>query len=117
MSNVNVYESEFCNEIVARVKYNEKLDYWDGRNRGNGGLGKHKGITKLKDGRFVIIIGSQMQGSKDYAYIVSKEEALQEVLKSGNLELLEDNKFAELKTLYEKSCDLEEIDEVETTAE
>ena len=83
MSNVNVYESEFCNEIVARVKYNEKLDYCNGRNWGNGGLGMHKGITKLKDGRFVIIIGSQMQGSKDYAYIVSKEEALQEVLESG----------------------------------
>ena len=117
MSNVNVYESEFCNEIVARVKYNEKLDYWDGRNRGNGGLGKHKGITKLKDGRFVIIIGSQMQGSKDYAYIVSKEEALQEVLKSGNLELLEEQKFAELKTLYDKLCELEEVDGAETTAE
>ena len=80
MSNVNVYESEFCNEIVARVKYNEKLDYWNGRNWGNGGLGMHKGITRLKDGRFVIIIGSQKQGSKDYAYIVSKEEALQEIL-------------------------------------
>jgi hypothetical protein len=39
MNRVNVYESEFCNKIVARVKYNEKLDYWDGRNRGNGGLG------------------------------------------------------------------------------
>ena len=117
MRRVNVYESEFCNKIVARVKYNEKLDYWDGRNRGNGGLGKHKGITKLKDGRFVIIIGSQIQGSKDYAYIVSKEEALKEVLESGNVELLEDKKFTELKTLYEKLCDLEEIDEAETTSE
>jgi hypothetical protein len=58
-----------------------------------------------------------MQDSKDYAYIVSKEEALQEVLKSGNLELLEEKKFAELKTLYEKLCELEEIDEAETTAE
>ena len=117
MSSVNVYESEFCNDIVARVKYNEKLDYWNGRNWGNGGLGMHKGITRLKDGRFVIIIGSQKQGSKDYAYIVSKEEALQEILKSDKLELLEDKKFAELKTLYEKLCELEEIDEVETTAE
>jgi hypothetical protein len=77
----------------------------------------HKGITRLKDGRFVIIIGSQKQGSKDYAYIVSKEEALQEILKSDKLELLEDKKFAELKTLYEKLCELEEIDEAETTAE
>ncbi len=34
MSRVNVYESEFCNDIVARVKYNEKLDYWNGRNWG-----------------------------------------------------------------------------------
>ena len=117
MSSVNVYESEFCNDIVARVKYNEKLDYWNGRNWGNGGLGMHKGITRLKDGRFVIIIGSQKQGSKDYVYIVSKEEALQEILKSDKLELLEDKKFAELKTLYEKLCELEEIDEAETTAE
>jgi hypothetical protein len=42
MSRVNVYESEFCNKIVARVKYNEKLDYWNGRNWGNGGLGKRE---------------------------------------------------------------------------
>lgn len=117
MSRVNVYESEYCNEIVARVKYNEKLDYWNGRNWGNGGLGMYNGITKLKDGRFVIIIDSQWQGSKDYAYIVSKEEALQEILKSGNLELLEEKKFAELKILYDKLCELEEIDEVETIAE
>lgn len=41
----------------------------------------------------------------------------QEILKSDKLELLEDKKFAELKTLYEKLCELEEIDEAETTAE
>jgi hypothetical protein len=33
------------------------------------------------------------------------------------VELLEEQKFAELKTLYEKLCDLEEIDEAETTSE
>jgi hypothetical protein len=58
-----------------------------------------------------------MKKMKSVAYIVSKEEALQEVIKSGNLELLEDKKFAELKTLHEKLCELEEIDEAETTAE
>ena len=99
---INVYEGdEFREQVIARVRYNTDLDYWDGNNMGNGGTGMHKGITKLKDGRYVIIIGSQWQGSKDYAYIVSAEEALQEILKSDNGQLLNNKKFAELTKLYE----------------
>ena len=100
---VNVYEGPECRErVVARVRYNTLLDYWDGSNWTNGGVEMHKGITKLKDGRYVIIIGSQWQGSKDYGYIVTPEEALQEILQSGNTELLESKRFAELKKLQEE---------------
>ena len=110
---VNVYED---GEVIARVRYNQDLDYWDGRNWTNGGTGMHKGITKLKDGRYVIIIGSQWQGARDYGYIVSPEEALQEILKAQRLELLDTKKFAELKKLYEEKYLLED-DELEEEAE
>ena len=109
---INVYEGdEFREQVIARVRYNTDLDYWDGNNMGNGGTGMHKGITKLKDGRYVIIIGSQWQGSKDYAYIVSAEEALQEILKSDNGQLLDTKKFVQLKMLHEGTMVGEEEDE------
>lgn len=111
---VNVYECEFGGgEIISRVRYNASLDYWDGRNWSNGGTGMHKGITKLKDGRYVIIIGSNWQGDKDYGYIVSADEALQEILRSQSTELLETKKFKELKEMYDEMNNQEEEDEEE----
>lgn len=71
----------------------------------------HKGLTKLRDGRYVVIIGSDWQGSRDYAYVVSPEEALQEILKSGNGQLLDTKKYRELKELYEETMVEEEEDE------
>ncbi len=101
---VNVYEGpEFHEQVIARVRYSDNLDRWDGSNWSNGGTGMHKGITRLKDGRYVIIIGSQWQGARDYGYVVSPKEALQEILRSGNEELLEGKRFADLKKLQEES--------------
>ncbi len=98
---INVYENE---TIIARVNYNSNLDYWDGHNQTCGSTGRHKGITRLKSGKYVLIHGTQWQGEKDYAEVISKDEALQEILKSGNEELLD--KFKDLKELY-KSLDEE----------
>ena len=99
---VNVFENEFREGLViGRVRYNAELDYWDGRNWTSGRVGMHKGITKLKNGSFVIIIGTQWQGEKDYAYTVSPKEALDEILKSGNCHLLEQKRFKKLKELSE----------------
>lgn len=108
---VNVYEDREEREregVIARVRYNNMLDYWDGRNHCNGGTGLHKGLTKLKDGRYVIIIGSQWQGAKDFAYVVTEEEALDEILQSENIELLDKVKFKSLKELYENNLIEEE---------
>lgn len=92
MSKVNVYESEMeaCNRqydtiIVARVNYNERLDVWNGSNWQNGGVGLHKGITKLRkpmdpERPYVIIIGSQWQGAVDFGYTVTANEAAKEIL-------------------------------------
>ena len=110
---VNVYEG--C-DVIARVRYNQNLDFWNGRNWQNGGMGRHKGITKLKDGRYVLIHGTDWQGEKDWAEIISPEQALQEILKSGNTELLDTKKFAGLKKLYEEKYLIED-DELEEEAE
>jgi len=98
MSKINVFDND---KIIAIVEYNDILDYWDGCNMTNGGVGKHKGITKLKNGPYVIIYGSQWAGSKDYAVVMNNEDALQQILRAGRADLLEKKKFAELKVLYE----------------
>jgi len=97
---VNVYD---CDEVVARVEYNSNLDHWDGNNWTSGSTGRHKGITRLKDGRYVLIHGTQWQGESDSAEIISADEALQEILQSGSSDLLDEPKFADLKELWEKS--------------
>lgn len=97
MVNVYDYDNE---EVVARVNYNENLDYWDGHNKTCGSTGRHKGLTKLKDGRYVLIHGTQWEAEKDHAEIISAEQALQEILLSGNEDLLNDRRFKKLKELY-----------------
>ena len=37
---INVFDD---NNIIARVNYNSNLDYYDGHNYTNGGVGLHKG--------------------------------------------------------------------------
>lgn len=90
---VNVYEN---GELVAVVKYNQDLDVWNGSNYQNGGTGRHLGITRLADGRYVLIYGSDWQGDTDYAEIVSDRTAYEKIMKydSGMLEL---DKFKDLK--------------------
>lgn len=77
---VNVFDNEL-EKVLSLVgfSYNSILDFWDGRNWTSGPLGMHKGLTKAKDGSFVLIIGTQWDGEKDYAYTVSPKEALNEI--------------------------------------
>lgn len=96
---INVYDES--GEIIAEVEYNNNLDYWDGSNYTCGSTGLHKGLTRLADGSYVLINGSQWQGSRDTAHIISKEEACQEILHSGNTDLF--NNFPELKEYREKN--------------
>ena len=98
---VNVYDDD--GNVIAQVEYNNALDYWDGNNFTCGSAGHHKGITKLEDGRYVIIYGTQWQGERNYAKVVSDKEALQEILKSGNEKLLDNNKYVSLKKLMEEN--------------
>ena len=76
-------------EIVARVRYNTNLDVWDGHNRTSGGIGRHAGIVRLRNGSFVIIHGTDWQGERDSAEIISADEALQAILQADNDALLQ----------------------------
>lgn len=107
MSKVNVYNHD--NDIIARVEYNSNLDFWDGSNWTCGSTGRHKGLTKLKNGQFVLIHGTQWQGDRNYAEVISAEQALQEVLSSENEELLDNPRFKDLKKLYEDNMLEEEV--------
>ncbi|MCL4408693.1 MAG: hypothetical protein M1521_08675 [Thermotogae bacterium] len=85
MKRVPVYDKN--GELVARVKYNSNLDRWNGHDMCVG-LGLHAGFTRLKDGRNVIIHGSQWEGDRDYAEVVTDEEALGYIVRSENEILL-----------------------------
>ncbi len=107
---VPVYDEE---RIVAHVEYNANLDYWDGRNYTSGSTGRHLGLTVLKDGRFVLIHGTQWQGERDHAEIVSADEALQDVMRTNSLELLKSARFKALKQLYDEKYGDQEVKEDE----
>ena len=62
MRQVNVHEGWEHDEesrekklgrIIARVQYNASLDFFDGNNMTCGEMGRHLGITRLQDGRYV----------------------------------------------------------------
>jgi hypothetical protein len=101
---INVYDSNPNDQqddpkIIGRVKYNDRLDVWNGNNYQNGGTGMHKGITRLtKSGRMVIIIGTQWQGCRDYAYTVTDDEAIQECLTANCPEIIDE--YPQLAKIY-----------------
>ena len=96
---VSVFDES--SEIIGEVGYNDNLDFWDGSNNTCGSTGRHKGLTVLENGQFVLIHGTQWQGEKNSAEIVSPEQAVREILSSGNTELFD--KFPELQKVRETS--------------
>ena len=75
--------------VVTFVRYNCNLDFWDGRNWTCGAVGRHKGLTRLKDGRFVIIYGTDWTGERDHGEFISAKDALQEILYAEAYDVLE----------------------------
>jgi len=67
-------------EKVGRIKYNNILDHWDGSRWTSGELGGHKGLSKKRNGEFVLIHGSDWVGVDDYAEIISPSEAVRYIL-------------------------------------
>lgn len=109
---VNVYDED--GKVIARVKYNNELDFWDGNNWTCGSTGRHLGISRLrKSGKYVLIHGTQWQGEQDSAEIVSDETAYQAIVSSGNTELLD--KYTDLRSFEEELDTDADLDEEKTT--
>lgn len=90
---INVYHE---GKVISRVRYNNNLDALREGRWSCGELGRHKGIAKLSNGLYVLIKGTEWQGEITTAGVISKSEALQEIINSGNLNLLTEPRFAEL---------------------
>jgi hypothetical protein len=69
---VRCYDGE---KVIGMVPYTDNLDYWDGNNYTCGSTGRHLGIGKTKDGRFYVCHGTQWQGERDYARIITETKA------------------------------------------
>lgn len=85
-------------KIIGVVGYTDNLDIWNGSNWQNGGTGKHLGISVMQNKKeriYVLIHGSDWQGSQDYAEIIDKKEALYLIMKY-NPDLLDEERFKEL---------------------
>lgn len=106
MSKVNVYNDK--GDIIARVDYNSILDSWSELKQtfcsAGGATGTHKGLTKTEDGRYVLIHRTDKTEWKDkeeYAEIISAQEAVSEMMRSCNTQLLERVEFSDLKTYHD----------------
>src|SRR5215470_13207237 len=84
---------------IGRVSYNANLDYWDGRNHTCGSTGRHLGIGKTRSGKFFLVHGTQWQGERDYAKIVSEQEAKEAVMRRDYTSLYRDLFGEDIPTL------------------
>jgi hypothetical protein len=110
MAKVPVFEG---GEVVARVEYNSNLDFWDGRNWTSGSTGRHLGYTRLKSGKFVLIHGTQWEGEKASAEVVTPSELVQAAARTGHLDDIY-TAYPELKgTLEEEEIDAPEPEQIE----
>ncbi|MBN1574739.1 MAG: hypothetical protein JW984_16200 [Deltaproteobacteria bacterium] len=78
MSKVTLYDEN--GNALGLVAYTDNLDHWDGHNMTCGATGRHLGVGKLKDGRFYVCHGTNWQGEKNHAELISEEEAKSLVL-------------------------------------
>lgn len=85
-------------DVIAQVEYNDDLDYWDGRNYTCGSTGRHLGCTKLKSGKYVLIHGTQWEGERDSAEVVTGEELLKAAARTGSMNLVLE-RYPELKKI------------------
>jgi len=77
---VRCYESSNLEKVVGLVPYVSNLDHWDGHNWNCGQRGRHLGVGRTKKGKYYLCHGTQWEGERDYAKIVTKSEAQEAVL-------------------------------------
>lgn len=83
------------NEIkIGRVRCTTNLDFWNGEYMSCGKKGQHLGLTKLRDGRFVLVYSfDDFINKKPYTDVISRERALEVINEYKHRELLKTYKF------------------------
>ena len=74
-------------------------DYWA---HPHPSISYQKGLSLLEDGTYMIVEQRKWIEQESIGYLISKDEALNEILQAGNLALLDQPSFKELKELYMK---------------
>ena len=85
--------------LYTGIPGHTEKDYWAHPHHS---MSYQKGLSVLEDGTYMIIEQRKWVEQESIGYLISKEEALKEILQAGNHHLLEQPSFQELKNLYEK---------------
>ena len=85
--------------LYTAIPGHTEADYWA---HPHPSINCQKGLTILEDGTYMIIEHRKWVEQESIGYLITKDEALNEILQAGNLTLLEQPSFKELKDLYLK---------------
>ncbi len=85
--------------LYSAIPGHTERDYWT---HAPHSISYQKGLSVLEDGTYMIIEQRKWIEQESIGYFISKDEALNEILQGGNLQLLEQPSFKELKDLYVK---------------
>lgn len=89
------------NVAIGVVEYTDNLDHWNGNNWTSGRTGRHLGIGRTADGRFYVCYGTEWQGERNRAEIISENKAKELCLRHDS-EMYEDLFGEDLPNLSQK---------------
>ena len=85
--------------LYTAIPGHTEADYWA---HPHPSINYQKGLSILEDGTYMIIEQRKWIEQESIGYLITMDEALNEILQAGNLALLEQPNFKELKDLYLK---------------
>ena len=83
--------------LYTAIPGHTESDYWAHPHHS---VSYQKGLSALEDGTYMIIEQRRWIEQESIGYLITKEEALNEILEADNLSLLDMSGFKELKELY-----------------
>lgn len=98
MTNMSRHTS--LHKLYENIPGHEERDYWNGIKEN---ICYQKSLSYLDENSYIIIEKKQWIEQETIGYIISSQEALQEIIHSDNLQLLDEVPFQALKVIYEKT--------------
>lgn len=95
---INLYKSKYSDKKVSFIYENRILGYDEDEK-------VYKGISKTTNSEYIIIKSYEEKNKKSYAYIVTPEEAVKEILKANKTDLFKTYKFKNLLDVLNSAID------------